>query len=73
MKKDAPFRSSHRTGSARAGVSEARRVPCAVSPENHGVHPENEPCGYCDPLAASREVELDEPQGDLDFQTYFWP
>lgn len=72
--KDAPFRSSHHVGSSRAGVSDARRVPCSFSPENHGVHPENEPCPYCaPPLAASREVELDEPLDDLDFQNYFWP
>lgn len=70
------YRPSHRNGSSRAGVSDSRRVPCSVSPKNHGVHPEGEVCGYCDPLASSRKdanVELDEPLDDLDFKDYFWP
>jgi hypothetical protein len=70
------FRPSHRNGSSRAGVSDSRRVPCSISPENHGFHPEGENCTYCDPLAASLKDandELDEPQGELDFGTYFWP
>ena len=33
---------------ARAGVSNARRVPCARKPENHGFHPSDESCPYCD-------------------------
>lgn len=70
--KDAPFRPSHHVGSSKAGVSDARRVPCAVHPENHGFHPEGETCTYCDPLAASREVEPYEPD-ELDFKDYFWP
>lgn len=31
----------------RAGVSDAPRIPCARSPENHGFHPDDEACPYC--------------------------
>lgn len=70
------YRPSHRNGASKAGVSEAHRVPCKVSPENHGFHPEGELCPYCDPLAAAPTDELDEPLSDLEalnFQDYFWP
>ena len=37
-----------RTGVAKAGTSNARKVECSKS-KHHGFHPEDEECSYCDP------------------------
>jgi len=40
-----------KVGTSKAGVNDARKVPCGKS-KNHGWRPMNEPCPMCDPDVA---------------------
>jgi DNA-binding helix-hairpin-helix protein with protein kinase domain len=54
--------SATRTGTSKAGTQNGRLVPCAVSPESHGFHPENEDCPYCEsvgPTLNGKQLEFD--------------
>lgn len=72
-----------KTGSAKAGVSGAKLVPCSAS-QHHGFHPENEVCGYCpathvkpalgfvDPWAHWSNYEEDQIERYLDMYGFRW-
>ena len=36
------------TGSGKAGPQRAEMVECATNPKNHGFHPANEACPWCE-------------------------
>ena len=40
-----------KVGTSKAGVNDARKVPCSKS-KHHGFRPANEPCPMCDPDVA---------------------
>jgi len=46
-----------RTGTAKAGTNDARRVECAKS-KHHGFHPDGEECPLCEPEPAKPDLGM---------------